>query len=407
MGRPNIMASEITIPRMGVTGEKGLTGYSAFTIQGLAQFLCQFSRIEPGYLRAMFRRHPKLMRTWRFYLDTWCGEQYYPLIGDTGAFAYRSERYLGVTLSPVAAPGTIFEFNLAPSMARFLYQLYEITGDQRYVQALYHDNGKTVDGLPHDLFADDPAAFQEAVKRVVAQHGPDIVARSVNKTDWHLALLRGGTGAGERTLWMDYDSGGYHAHADGLNIGLFAKGTDLLPDFGYPPVQYGGWTAPRSLWYSMTAAHNTVTVDGKNQRNLAGARTERAGYEGLPAGRTTLWADGIQLHAVRASGPEMIDGKRFDRLAAMVDLSDSDFYVLDVFHVTGGADHAKFLRSQFGAITALGLNLAPAPDYGFATQMRAFRTDPAPPPVGASTGNWTRAPATCRQTPTSICDTPT
>ena len=65
------------------------------------------------------------------------------------------------------------------------------------------------------------------------------------------------------------DTGGRHSHADGMNLGLFAKGVDLMPDFGYPPVQYGGWDSPRAQWYRMSAAHNTVVVDGATWRPTA------------------------------------------------------------------------------------------------------------------------------------------
>ena len=34
----------------GVTGEKGLAGYTAFTIQGLAMFLAEFSKADPDFL---------------------------------------------------------------------------------------------------------------------------------------------------------------------------------------------------------------------------------------------------------------------------------------------------------------------------------------------------------------------
>jgi hypothetical protein len=54
-----------------------------------------------------------------------------------------------------------------------------------------------------------------------------------------------------------------------MNLGLFALGLDLMPDFGYPPVQFGGWGSARSLWYHMTAGHNTVVVDGQSQVNAA------------------------------------------------------------------------------------------------------------------------------------------
>jgi hypothetical protein len=362
----------------GVTGEKGLAGYSAYTIQGLAILLGQYSRIEPDFLPALFRRNPSLRQTWRFFIDTWCQQQYYPQTGDAGSFGARFPRYAGVILP---APDDLsLASALLPSMHAFLWQLYEITGDAAYVQALYHANGSRVQGLPYDLFAENPQALQRRVESVIAQHGAEIRPGSVNKTAWHLAILRGGEGANARALWLDYDSGGYHAHADGMNIGLFAKGLDLLPDFGYPPVQFGGWGSPRARWYTLTAAHNTVVVDGANHRSLAGSTAERAGYEGLPAGKTTLWADGKQFRAVRASGPEMVNGRQFERTLAMIDLSESDFYVLDLFRVVGGRDHARFLHSHFGTVSTFGLNPAPAPDYGYGAWMRRFQTDPSPAP---------------------------
>ena len=192
--------------------------------------------------------------------------------------------------------------------------------------------------------------------------GPDITVGSINKDAWHLAILR----SGESALWLHYDSGGRHSHADGMNLGLFAKGLDLMPDFGYPPVQYGGWNSPRANWYTMSASHNTVVVDGKNQRRADGV--------------TTLWADGKQFRAIHASGAALIDGTQFERTAALIDISDVDAYILDVFRVIGGIDHAKFTHSHFGEITTEGLKLKPCEDYGHGTQMRDFRGDRNPQP---------------------------
>ena len=64
----------------------------------------------------------------------------------------------------------------------------------------------------------------------------------------------------------------------------------------------------------------------------------------------------------------------------MVDVSDGDFYVLDVFRVIGGKDHAKFVHSHYGQITPTGLSLKPTRPYGHGTQMRNFRGDPSPKP---------------------------
>lgn len=343
----------------GVTGEKGLAGYTAFTIQGLAILLEQYARLDPTFLPDLIRRCPRLRETYRFHIDTWCLQQYYPLIGDTGAFAAPVKWYVGVGFSPSS--------DLGASMYSFLWHLYEATGDRGYVQVLVHANANKADDLPHDLFAENPAALQASTRRLIRDAGGDPAPGSINKEQWHLAILRDGNGADARAAWLAYDSGGSHGHANGMNLGLFAKGLDLLPDFGYPPVQYGGWGAPRSVWYTMTAAHNTVVVDGRNHRTAAG--------------KTTLWApQGRGLKAVRASGPALIEGRQFERTVVSINIWDRDFYMLDVFRVVGGTEHVKFTSSHYGLITTQGLSLEPCEDYGRNTQMRNFRHDPQPPP---------------------------
>ena len=341
----------------GVTGEKGLAGYCSGVIQSLAQFLARFSRVDPGFLRDMLARHPKLRQTYRFHIDTWCLQRYYPQVGDTGAFAAQVEKYVGVSFSD--DPG------LEPSMFAFLWRLYRETGDAAYVQALFQSNGNTVDELPRDLFADDPTGFQNDVRAVIDARGTEIEQTSVNKTEWRLAVLRSGRGDNRRAAWLDYDSGGPHGHADGMNLGLFAMGLDLMPDFGYPPVHFGGWSGPRFHWYVSTAGHNTVVVDGKDQERPAD-------------GESTLWADGGCFRAIRADGSALYGIPRYERTVAMVDISENSSYLLDVFRVVGGRDHAKFMHSHFGAISTHGLTLTPAADFGYETQMRNFRRDRQP-----------------------------
>lgn len=349
----------------GVTGEKGLAGYSAFTIQALGLFLEQFARIDPTFLATQLGRHPRLAETYRFHIDTRCLGKYYPLSGDTGSFAHPMPEYAGLQLRR--------DSGIEPSMFSFLHRLFRQTGDAAYVQVLYEANDSSSEGLPHDLFCEDAAAVQEDVAAAIAQHGLVPTLGSVNKQQWHIALLRSGHGAHARAAWIDYDSGGGHSHADGLNLGLFAHGLDLMPDFGYPPVQFGGWGSPRATWYTSTAAHNTVLVDGQRHADAAG--------------QTTLWIDAPDLHAIRASAPGLTGGPQFERTVAQVDVDDRSFYVLDVFRVIGGADHAKFMHSHFGTVQTTGLSLQPAEDFGGGTQMRDFRRDPSPRP--GWTVDWT------------------
>ncbi len=362
--RPDVMAmidamvSQATAVD-GVTGEKGLAAYAASTIANLAYVLALFDRLDAGFLEDVLARHPALRNSYRFHYDTWFGGLYYPEIGDTGNFGLRQTRYAGANF---------LRDPFLPSMFSFFWKLYELTGDPAYVRILYHENGGKVDGLPFDLLGPAPADFQRRVAAAIAKDGADIQAPSFNKEKWHLAFLRSGGGADERGVWLDYDAGGRHGHADGLNVGLFAKGLDLMPDFGYPPVQYGGgWSGPKAVWYRKTPAHNTVVIDGRDQRSIAGEIT---------AGRTTLWAAGEALKAIRVSAPEVAQAAEFERTVALIDVSKSDSYVLDIFRVAGGQDQARFMHGPFASLTTAGLTLESLTDYGFDSEMRAFRGDP-------------------------------
>jgi len=348
----------------GVTGEKGLAGYSCFTISAVGCFIGEFAKSDPAFLHTLLERHPNLRKTYRFFADTMCLGRYYPQIGDTGAYCHAVNRYVGLNFARYGGGSSSSGWtHIPPSMFTLCWQLYKETGDPAYAQIAYRENGNELTNLPYDFFIDDPGPVAADIEAVIAQHGPEIILGSVNKEEWHLGLMRSGEGEHRRVLWLDYDAGGPHGHADGMNLGLFAKGLDLLPEFGYPPVQFGGWGSPRARWYTMSAAHNTVVVDGANSA-------------WGQAGETTLWAEGAAFHAMRMTGPGLIGGERFERTAVMVDVSPQDFYVLDVFHVKGGHDHTKFLHSHFGGVQVSGLNLQPAEDYGHDTQMRSFQMDP-------------------------------
>jgi oligo-alginate lyase len=386
----------------GLTGEKGLAGYALIAPHAVAALLGRYARADPGsmgspfgggvrpspgaatsdstnavsdhalvaapgdgrtplksgFIRTELERHPRLHDMYRFHLDTWCLGQYYPRSGDTGSFAARSPQYVGLPFT--TNPG------VNASSYSLLWELYLATGDKDFVRLIYHSNGGSVRGLPYDLFAADPAGFQAQVAKVIAQDGAEFKLGSVNKTEWGLAILRSGEGTNARAAWMDYDSGERHGHADGLTIGLFAKGLDLLPDFGYPPVQYGGWTAPRAVWYTQTAAHNTVTVDGKNHR--AGS------------GKTTLWFEGSQFRVVRASAKNLIGGRQFERTLALVDISPAESYVVDVLRVNAGKEHTRFLYGHFGRLTTTSLALAATNEVRYGEVMRGFQRDPRPAP---------------------------
>lgn len=137
-----------------------------------------------------------------------------------------------------------------------------------------------------------------------------------------------------------------HYHFEATNLGLFAKGLDLLPEFGYPAVQSGDWHTKQARWPKKTLVHNTVVVDGRDQ----------------PGGdaRATPWGDGQLLRLVCGNSPAQYGGRQYGRAVAMADLNPTNFSVLDVFRVAGGREHAFLLRSPFAPTLAPQLNWAPA-----------------------------------------------
>ncbi len=371
----------------GLSGEKGLSGYSVTVPRLVAGTLGLFDRLAPDLLATLVSRVPNLKQTYRFHADTWLAESYYPKIGDTGSFGRKEPSYAGLAFSQNPLDPAATGLPLVSSYT-LCWKLYELTHDPVYVKLLFRANGDSVANLPYDLLVEDPSPIQQAVARVIREQGTSLDTPSVNKEQWCLAVLRSGAGDNRRGVWLDYDVGGNHGRPDGMNFGLYAKGLELLSGFGYPPVQFGGWSSPRALWYKMTAAHNTVVVDGKNQTlhfgepETAPLSVQLNPLKGNVRARTTAWSAGEAVKLIRVSGPELVQTTplaQYERSLLLVDLSAEDSYVLDIFRVAGGRDHAKFLHGYFGAAQTTGLELQLLTDYGQGTQMRHFRGGtPAP-----------------------------
>ena len=343
----------------GLSGEKGLAGYATIAPRTVAGLLGRYMRMDPEFLRDVLKRHPALHAMYRFHIDTWCLGLYYPSTGDTGAFAQQCPNYAGLDLSRGVS--------LQPSAFTFLWDLYAATDDLDFVRVLHAGNGRSVNGLPYDLCAADPASMQQQVAKLIAEHGESVQLGSVHKPNWCVGILRSGTAASVRAVWLDYDSGGRHGHADALNLGIFAKGLDLMPDFGYPPVQYGGWSAPRAKWYTQSAAHSTVVIDSQNSR--------------FGSGQCTTWIPGRECQLVEASAEQFVAAEQFDRGIVTVEITPDDFYVVDVFRVVGGTEHTKYVHSHFGSIASSDLSWETTPEAWGGETMRNFRRATNPPEV--------------------------
>ena len=154
-----------------------------------------------------------------------------------------------------------------------------------------------------------------------------------------------------RALWLHHGFGKSHSHHDCLTIGLYAKNIEMLPELGYPEYT-GGWPK-RGAWTSNTISHNTLQVNDT-----------RSGYS--PGGKMTLFAVQPPVRVVDVSSLTAYAGmETYRRTAALVDVSDTDSYVLDVFRARGGKDHRLSYNGPAETATVEGISLVKQPTGTF------------------------------------------
>ena len=337
----------------GTTGEKGLSNYSSFTTNVFSDLLALLSAADDGFLSELAVQRPNILKSQRFFIDVRCLNKYYPLCGDTGVFTRTVPKHIGVVLKEESFT--------------YLWRLWKLTEDDDLLRIIFEANGNSAELKTGDIALEDPEAIYRDVAKTVSRNGALIRQMSVDKKEWHIAILRSGKGASERVVWMKYDStAGAHGHSDGMNLGMYAKGLDIMGDFGYPPVQFSGWDGIHFKWYYSTAAHNTVVIDRKNDRRIN-------------AGETKSWVPDGPVRAMVIDGTPVANATRFERSLFMIDIDDEDSYMIDVFRVAGGHDQAKFMHSGYASAAVSGANLAPVEEeFALNTMMRAFCSDKAP-----------------------------
>ncbi|MCD6361744.1 MAG: hypothetical protein J7M38_12890, partial [Armatimonadetes bacterium] len=126
-------------------------------------------------------------------------------------------------------------------------------GEPRHAQLL-----AAMGAHSRDLFED--WFDEDAVARVVEEHGPDFALPTRDIGGYGLAILEAGAGEHQRGLSLYYGSAeGGHGHHDRLNIEMWALGRPMMPEDGYPTP----FTRPDFWqWRSTdTYKHYCVVVD--------------------------------------------------------------------------------------------------------------------------------------------------
>ena len=243
--------------------------------------------------------NPKLRKMADVGIDTMVAGRFSPDIGDSGGLKGSG---------PIA---------LSAELQGRAFTRY---GDPRHAKALAR-----IKATSRDLFEEH--FDEEAVARVVAQHGQEIDLRTRNLGGYGLAVLESGAGEQRRGMSMYYGyAGGGHGHHDRLNIQMWALGKAMLPEDGYPFP----FTRP-DFWRwrnTDTVKHYCVVVDETTQT------TQVAGHL-----NTLASAPFVQLMDASAevAYPGMVSLYR--RTTALIDIDDDSAYALDIFRVHGGSQH--------------------------------------------------------------------
>ena len=343
---------------VGLSGESGLGGYAAITPRAFSDLMCLYMNKDENFIEKKLKKYPQLYKTYRFHIDTWYDVKYYPGIGDNSVFALPAEQYTG--LFSINAPLTSIYHR---SREWFAMTLAEYFNDPDIAKIIFLSSKRADTALFNtDFYIENPAIYEKKLLDIIDKSGVSLNQKSINYSSWRVSVLHSGEGDNKYMMAMPYDSGKNHCHEDALSLHLFAKGLNVTPDYGYPPVNYGGWGTKEALWYRHPAAHNQVVIDGKLHTNMP------PGGDGLfyryPSyGKNIMFCNGSFVQAAYNSAPEYNDIPRNERLMAIVEFSKNDSYCLDISRTEGGKNHSRFLHGTYSSMNTNGLNLKPGDDY--------------------------------------------
>lgn len=169
-----------------------------------------------------------------------------------------------------------------------------------------------------------------------------------------ISRLTLGSGASQQQMYLNFVPKYGHNHLDPLNLTLFAKGQELLPDIGYTHTFFRKWT-------TSTLAHNTVVVNGSDM-SLANGGEHGGQIQTFAASDDTVKIE----KASQGSAYPVTD--QYEREPWMIRFdggAPEDGYVVDLFRVSGGDRHEYTLGGDANrdATFTANMELQPYNDY--------------------------------------------
>jgi len=220
---------------------------------------------------------------------------------------------------------------------------YALYRDPRFANLAWreHKVHKSSLRLSEDIYQENPDALIHEVEKIASDAVPKLKSEHFGR--YGQAQLQTENPAGGRAVFIHYGQGKGHSHHDCLNIGLLAKNVAMIPDLGYP--EYTGSWPKRHAWTANTISHNMLQIGDT-----------RSVYS--PGGKIQLFAIEPPLRVIEVDAPNAYKGvPTYRRTVVLVDISDNDSYVFDVFRARGGTNHRLSWHGAAETAQADGLTL--------------------------------------------------
>ncbi|SHF16127.1 Heparinase II/III-like protein [Fodinibius roseus] len=164
--------------------------------------------------------------------------------------------------------------------------------------------------------------------------------------DWNppalrIGHIRTGTDGRESLLLLNASHWGNHHHKDSLNLYYWKNGHELLSDLGYL------WDHPQEFKTSRVLAHNTVVIDGQDQRG-----------DGR-GGTMHFFKTSNHVKVMEASSEAYAQATMYRRTCALIDHGKGRNYMVDVFRVQGGDRQDYVIHLNNLEVDVSGLTLQP------------------------------------------------
>jgi hypothetical protein len=173
--------------------------------------------------------------------------------------------------------------------------------------------------------------------------GPSEQSRSAILPAFGHAILGHGSGSNQVQAHLHFSGDYGHRHYDNLNLILWGKEREMLPDIGYSMTQMRYWTM-------CSLGHNLVVVDRQDQVG-PGSDGNLLCYFPEVEGVAVVEADGSAAYR-EIEGLDM-----YRRMLVLIPVSDAGAYVLDLFRVRGGSVHDWTINGDAGEDTVFSTTL--------------------------------------------------